>query len=228
MHELTLGYRETVTHEATARGRYIRPGGEKPRYGDVELRVEPLPRGAGFEFACALEPASGPSPAFLPHILQGVVETMEEGVIAGFPLVDLRVILTGGSEHNAHSSPLAFRIAASIALHDAVLAAGPVILMPVMRVEACVEAEAAGGLQREVGRRGGLILSADPMPGGATRLTMAIPLPALLGGSSGTPPVADWRTVVSVRFSHYERADPDLQAALLAEARKAADSSQES
>jgi elongation factor G len=225
MQNLTVGYRETVTGEASARGRFIRTSGDKPRHGDVEIRVQPLPRGSGFEFVNAMQPHDAVSPGFLPDILQGVVETLEEGVLAGFPVVDVRVTLTGGSQHVTHSTPLAFRMAASIALHDAVLAAGPVILMPVMRVEARITGESVADLQRDIRQQRGLILTVETDSGGAARVSVALPLPTLLRLTAGARPAVDWRSLESVRLSHYERVDDDLQAALVEEARKAAESS---
>jgi elongation factor G len=220
MAKLRVAYRETVTRTAEARGKHVREG-EKPRYGDVALRVEPLGRGAGFEFSNAMEPDRIPA-RFVPDVVQGIYETAEEGVFAGFPIVDMRVVLVDGSYHEYHSSPLAFRIAASIALRDAVLSAEPIVLSPVAKVELAVHRLRMNALERAILRHNGLVIGTDELELERFRVRAVIGLPLLFDSAGltgeveqGEPSLLDWHGGVRIQVSHYERAAPELQQRLV-------------
>ncbi len=223
---LSVAYRETVTRRAEARGKYVRQGPDKPRYGDVALRVEPLARGGGFEMVNAIEPGRVPA-SLIADIVQGVYETAEEGIIGGFPLVDLRVVLLDGTFHDIHSTPLAFRIAASIAMRDAVTMAGPVILAPIARVELPVPRSALQGLQREVHRMKGFVVSSEEYDHDRFRVKAVVGLADLMEARGGGraevangAPGFDWHESFRLQLSHYEQAPPELQKRLVEEFRR--------
>jgi len=229
---LSVSFRETITVSAEARGKYIRQMGGGGRYGDVLLKVDPLSRGTGFEFANALDPGRIPAP-FVADVAQGVIETIEEGVLAGFPLVDLRVTLRDGSYHHVHSTPLSFRIAASIALREAVMRASPIILTPVVKLEFNAAAGTQTSLLRDIHRMNGIVLYSGEKEPGRIRIEATLPLDALLearaledaaasGGNTASAPanpcVFDWRGNFRMQFSRYERAPAGLQERLIREA----------
>lgn len=222
MAKLRVTYRETVTQRAEARGKHMR-GGEKPRYGEVALRVEPAGRGAGFEFVNAMDPGRIPA-RFVPDVVQGIYETAEAGVFAGFPLVDMRVMLIDGSYHEFHSAPIAFRIAASIALRDAVLAAEPIVLSPVAKVELQVHRLRLQSLEREIQRHNGLVVATEAQDPDRYRVRAVIGLPLLFDGGAPAPDggpdelsLLDWQGGIRIQISHYERALPALQRQLVEE-----------
>ncbi|MEI7634756.1 MAG: hypothetical protein WCK47_10825 [bacterium] len=227
---LSVSFRETITVSAEARGKHIRQLAGGGRYGDTLLTVEPLARGTGVEFANALDPGRIPAP-FIADIAQGVIETIEEGVLAGFPLVDLRVTLRDGSYHHLHSTPLSFRVAASIALHDAVVKASPIILTPVVKLEFTAAMGTQASLLRDIHRMNGIVLYSAESEPGRIRIEATLPLDALLearaledaAGASASfapsaPCVFDWRGNFRMQFSHYERAPAALQERLIREA----------
>lgn len=236
---LSVAYRETITRPAEARGKFVRSGPDRPRYGDIAVRVEPMHRGGGFEVVNAMEPGRIPVDR-VPDAVQGIYETAEEGILAGFPLVDVRVVLTDGTFHAHHSSALSFRIASSIALRDAVLAAEPVVLAPVAKLEIPVPRAALHQLQREISRMKGLVVSSEEYDHDRFRVRVVVGLANLVAAEPGavngnttpppeggqTPPSGmatvfpfNWQERFSLMLSHYEQADPELQRRLVAEHR---------
>jgi elongation factor G len=229
MSELTMSYRETIQARAEARGKCIRETGERKMYGDVAVAVEPLPRGGGCEFVSIIEPGRIPA-RFIPDVMQGVYETIEAGVAAGFPIVDLRVTLTDGSFHDLYSTAQAFRVAGSIAVHDAVMAAQPLILMPIVRFEAVVPRPERAALQAAMRRMGGIVLKSESAEPNAWRMQGTVPLPALIqarapedGPAAGADPAAvefDWSRGFRVQFSHFERTTAEAQRLLVERAHR--------
>ena len=227
MPTLSAGFRETITTRAEARGKFIRTSGGRQRYGDVLLAVEPLPRGTGFEFANAVEADRIPA-RFVADVALGVIETVEEGALAGFPLVDMRVTLRDGSYHDMHSTSLAFRVAASLALRDAVLQAAPIILAPVMKLDFTLLKASQTSLLRDIHRMNGIVLRNESIDHTRSRIEATVPLHALLEAQAlpeadeTQPPAAvcsfDWRGHFRMQFSHYERASTELQQRLIQEA----------
>ncbi|GAI58530.1 unnamed protein product, partial [marine sediment metagenome] len=138
-----VAYKETIQKEAEAEGKYIKQSGGRGQYGHVFLRVEPQKRGEGFEFLDEIKGGIIPK-EFIPAVEKGVKEAMDKGVVAGYPLVDLTVNLYDGSFHEVDSSEIAFKIAGSIALQEAIRRAKPVLLEPTMRLEVVIPAEFFG------------------------------------------------------------------------------------
>ena len=132
-----VAYKETISGEAEAEGKYIRQSGGRGQYGHAKIRISPKERGQGFEFINSIRGGSIPQ-EFINPVEKGVKEAMEKGVVAGFQLVDMAVELYDGSYHDVDSSEAAFKIAGSMALQDAVKRAKPVILEPIMKVEVIV------------------------------------------------------------------------------------------
>ena len=138
-----VAYRETIRKPAEAEGRFVRQSGGHGQFGVVDLRIEPLEKGGGFEFVDATKGGSIPR-NFIPSVEDGVKEAMETGVLAGYPMVDVRVPLLDGKYHEVDSSELAFKIAASMGFREAVGKADPVLLEPVMEVEVVMPQEFMG------------------------------------------------------------------------------------
>src|SRR5207247_6055574 len=149
-----IPYKETVKGRAEGQGKYKKQTGGRGQYGDVWLRVEPLARGGGFEFEDDIFGGSVPR-NYIPSVEKGVRDCMKRGILAGYPVVDLKVTLYDGSYHDVDSSDMAFRIAASMGLQKGFMEARPCLLEPIMNVEVVAPAENAGGVIGDLnGRRG--------------------------------------------------------------------------
>lgn len=147
-----VAYRETITKEAEAQGRYIRQSGGRGQYGDVTIKLEPNEKGKGFEFINAIRGGIIPQ-EFIPAVKKGVQEAVDKGIVAGYPLVDLKVTLFDGSYHEVDSSEAAFKIAGSIALQSGAKKAGPILLEPIMRLEVTVPEEFFGDVTGDLNSR---------------------------------------------------------------------------
>jgi elongation factor G len=156
-----VAYRETITRPARAQGRFVRQTGGRGQYGDVVLEVEPLPRGSSFEFENKIVGGSIPK-EYIPAVEQGVRGALDSGVLAGYPMVDFKARLVDGSYHEVDSSEMAFKIAGSMALKEAVQKAGPVLMEPVMRVEVVCPEEFTGEIVGNLTARRGSIAGMEP------------------------------------------------------------------
>jgi len=142
-------YKETITKSAKVQGKYKRQSGGRGQYGDVWIEIEPLPRGGDFEFVNKI--VGGVIPRnYIPSVEKGIRNAMLEGIIAGYPLVDVRVTLYDGSYHEVDSSDIAFQIAGAMALRKAALEASPVLLEPIMNVEVVITDEFMGTISGEI------------------------------------------------------------------------------
>ncbi|MFH0803898.1 MAG: elongation factor G, partial [Candidatus Tagabacteria bacterium] len=153
-----VAYKETITEESEAEGKYIRQSGGRGQYGHVRIRLEPKERGAGFEFINSIRGGIIPQ-EFISPIEKGIKEAMERGVVAGFPLVDFSVELYDGSYHEVDSSEMAFKIAGSIALQEGVRRAKPILLEPIMKVEAVMPEKFLGDVVGDINSKRGHIVS---------------------------------------------------------------------
>jgi len=197
-----VAYRETVRKAAEYEYKHVRQTGGRGQYGHVVLRVEPLGRGKGFEFVDAIKGGVVPR-EYIPAVEKGVVEAMERGIIAGYPMVDLRVTLLDGSYHEVDSSELAFKIAASIAFQEAAKRADPVILEPIMLVEVVVPEEFAGAVFGDLNSRRGRIQGMDSR-GGAQVIRAHVPLAEMFGYATELRSMSQGRATYTMQFSHYE------------------------
>lgn len=212
-------YRETIKGTAKAQGRYVRQTGGRGQYGVCFIEVEPLPRGAGFEFVDKIFGAAIPN-QFIPSVEKGVRKAMEEGVLAGYPLVDLRVILYDGKHHPVDSSDIAFQIAGSLALKEAVQQAGLVLLEPIMNLEVRVPDDLTGDVIGDLNARRGRILGMEPQGDGTTVVKALVPQAEVLRYSSDLRSLTGGRGSFEMAFSHYEEVPPHVAEKVIAEARR--------
>jgi len=213
----TVAYRETITDKAKAEGRFVRQSGGKGQYGHCWLEVEPSERGAGFVFVNKVVGGSIPR-EYIPGIEQGVKEALQNGIIAGFPVVDVKVTVVDGSYHEVDSSVDAFKIAGSIAVKEAIRRAKPVILEPIMKVEVTTPEDFLGGILGDLNSRRGQIMGSDNR-GGNTQVVMGhVPLSEMFGYVNDLRSSTQGRASYSMEFDHYEPLPRTLQEELMAKA----------
>ncbi|MGO8950108.1 MAG: elongation factor G [Ktedonobacterales bacterium] len=196
-----VAYRETITRNAQAEGRFVRQSGGRGQYGDVWIRVEPLERGKGFEFVNGTVGGSVPREYIRPTE-EGVRETMEVGVVAGYPMVDIRATLYDGSYHEVDSSEMAFKTAGSMGFRNAVSKADPVLLEPIMLVEVTTSADFFGDVLGDINRRRGLIQGSEER-GGSQIIRAHVPLAEMFGYVNELRSMTSGRASYSMEFSHY-------------------------
>ncbi len=198
-----VAFRETIVRDATAEGRYIRQTGGRGQYGHVLLRIEPLPRGAGFEFVNQITGGVIPS-EFIPAVEKGVREAMDTGVLAGYPVVDVRVILFDGSYHEVDSSELAFKLAAGIAFKEACKQAGMLLLEPIMVLEVLIPKEYLGDVLGDLTARRAKIKGVQELAGNAVMIEAEVPLAEVFGYATSLRSLTQGRGSYTMRPSHYE------------------------
>jgi elongation factor G len=197
-----VAYLETITKEAVAEGKYIRQSGGRGQYGHVWLKVEPLERGKGFEFVNAIKGGIIPD-NFIPSVEKGVKEAMEKGVLAGYPIKDIRVTLFDGSYHEVDSSDIAFKIAGAIALQEAVKQGNPILLEPIMKVEVVIPPEFLGDVTGDLSSRRAKI--EEVFDRGMTKVIRAkVPLAEMFGYVTVLRSLTQGRGTSLMEFSHYE------------------------
>jgi elongation factor G len=197
-----IPYKETVKGRAEGQGKYKKQTGGRGQYGDTWLRVEPLARGGGFEFVDDIFGGAVPR-NFIPSVEKGVRDCMKKGILAGYPVVDLKVTLYDGSYHDVDSSDMAFQIAASMGLQKVFMDAHPILLEPVMNVEVTTPAEVAGDIIGDMNSRRGRIVGMEPS--GETAVVRAsAPMAEMLTYESSLRSMTGGRGGYSMEFSHYE------------------------
>ncbi len=216
-----VAYRETVRRAVRGvEGKYIRQTGGRGQYGHVVLDVEPAAAGTGLAFESRI--AGGVIPKeFIPAIEAGVREAMETGVLAGYPVVDLKVTLTDGSYHEVDSSDIAFKIAGSVALKEAVKRADPILLEPVMEVEVVTPDEYMGEVLQDLTGRRGRIESIDVAAGGGREIRALVPLAEMFGYATDLRSRTQGRASYVMRFHSYQEAPPAVTEEILARSRPA-------
>jgi elongation factor G len=196
-----VAYKETITAPAEAEGRFIRQTGGHGQYGVVELTVEPLARGEGFVFVDKTVGGSIPR-EFIPAVHSGVREALETGVLAGYPLIDLKVTVTDGAYHEVDSSEMAFKIAGSMGVRAAVQRAQPVILEPIMKVEVVTPDDFMGEVIGDLNARRGNIEGMEAR-NGAQVIRCTVPLATMFGYATDVRSKTQGRATYSMEFSHY-------------------------
>lgn len=204
-----VAYKETITGEAEAEGKYIRQSGGRGQYGHVRIRISPRERGQGFEFINSIKGGVIPQ-EFITPVEKGVKEAMEKGVIAGFPLVDMATELYDGSYHEVDSSEAAFKIAGSIALQDAVKRAKPVILEPVMKVEVIVPEKFLGDITGNLNSKRGQIENMGER-GGLRVVDAKVPLSEMFGYVTTLRSMTEGRGNSTMEFDHYAVAPKNIE-----------------
>ncbi len=197
-----VSYKETITKTIKVQGKFKRQSGGRGQYGDCWIEVEPLERSKGFEFIDKIFGGAIPR-NFIPSVEKGVVQACSEGAVAGYPIVDIRVRLVDGSYHEVDSSDMAFQIAGSMALRKAVMAAGPVLLEPVMDVEVVMPEESLGGITGDINSRRGRIMGME-VKGKNQALKAQVPLSEMFTYANDLRSITAGRGMYTMRYSHYE------------------------
>jgi elongation factor G len=197
-----VAYRETIRRASEAEGRFVRQTGGHGQFGVVELRIEPLAKGTGFEFEDGTKGGTIPR-NFIPSIEQGIKEAMETGVLAGYPMVDVKAIVLDGKYHEVDSSELAFKIAGSMAFKEAVEKASPVLLEPVMDVEVVTPQEFMGEVIGDLSSRRGKIQEMENRAG-AQVIAARVPLATMFGYATKVRSITQGRANYSMQFAVYE------------------------
>ncbi len=224
--EITVGtpkvpYRETITRTASAQGRHKKQTGGHGQFGDVWLRLEPLPRGTGFEFVDEVFGGAVPR-QYIPAVEKGVRETMTKGILAGYPVVDVRVALYDGSYHPVDSSEMAFKIAANLGFKKAMEEAGPVLLEPIMQVVITIPEQYMGDVLGDLNTRRARVQGMEQSHGRSV-VTAQVPLAEMLHYATTLRSITQGRGVYTMEFSHYEEV-PSHIAQQIIQAAKAAES----
>jgi elongation factor G len=197
-----VAYRETIKRASEAEGKFVRQSGGHGQYGVVELRIEPLPKGSGFEFEDGTKGGSIPR-NFIPSIEDGVVEAMENGVVAGYPMVDIKATVLDGKYHEVDSSELAFKIAGSMAFKECCEKADPILLEPVMDVEVVTPQEFMGEVIGDLSGRRGKILDMENRAG-AQVIEARVPLATMFGYATRLRSMTQGRATYTMQFGAYE------------------------
>jgi len=197
-----VAYRETITRQTKIEGRFVRQSGGRGQYGHVWLELEPNEPGKGIDFEERIVGGSVPREYFS-AVEKGVREAAENGVLAGYPLVDVKIALIDGSYHEVDSSEMAFKIAGSMALKDGAQKAGPILLEPVMRVETIVPEDHVGDVVGDFSSRRGAIEGMDPRPGNVQAITAIVPLSEMFGYATDLRSVTSGRGNFSMQFERY-------------------------
>jgi elongation factor G len=213
-------YRETILGKADAQGRHKKQTGGHGQYGDCRIKMEPLPRGKGFEFANEIFGGSIPR-NFIPAVEKGIVESAARGYLAGYPVVDFRAILYDGSYHDVDSSELAFKIAGSLAFKKSMEQAKPVLLEPIMNVEIIAPEQYAGDLMGDLNSRRGRIQGMDSRDGNQI-IKAQVPMAEMLTYAPVLTSATQGRGSYSMEFSHYDIVPAQISQKIV-EAAKAAD-----
>jgi elongation factor G len=197
-----VAYKETVRKAVEQQGRFVRQTGGRGQYGDVWIKLEPQKAGAGFEFVDATKGGSIPR-EYIPAVEKGVKEATENGVLAGYPMVDVKVTLFDGSYHDVDSSEIAFKIAGSMAFKEAARKAHPVLLEPIMSVEVVVPEDFMGDVIGDINSRRGKVLGMDTRPA-AQAIDARVPLAQMFGYATDLRSMTQGRATYTMQFSHYE------------------------
>ena len=197
-----VAYKETIRKGVEQQGRFIRQTGGRGQYGDVWIKLEPQTPGTGFEIVDAIKGGSIPR-EYIPAVEKGVREATENGALAGYPIVDVKVTLFDGSYHDVDSSEIAFKIAGSMAFKEAARKASPVLLEPIMSVEVVVPEEFMGDVIGDISARRGKVLGMDTRPA-AQAIDARVPLAEMFGYATDLRSMTQGRATYTMQFSHYE------------------------
>jgi elongation factor G len=210
-----VAYRETIRKSVTdVEGKFVRQSGGKGQYGHVVFTVEPNEAGKGFEFVDAIKGGVVPR-EYIPAVQKGVEETLPNGVLAGYPVVDVKVTLTFGSYHEVDSSENAFKMAASIGFKEGCRKASPVILEPMMAVEVETPEDYAGNVMGDLSSRRGMVQGMDDMVGGGKIIKAEVPLSEMFGYSTTLRSMSQGRATYTMEFKHYAEAPKNVADAII-------------
>ena len=213
-----VAYRETITTSVKQEGKYIKQTGGRGQYGHVWIEVEPLPRGKGFEFVDQITGGKIPR-EFIPSVEKGIRDAMNKGVVAGYPVVDVRVKLFDGSYHEVDSSDMAFQIAGSMAFKEAMKKAKPVLLEPIMKVEVVTPEEYMGDVIGDINSRRGHIVSIEDRSNSKV-ITAMVPLAEMLQYATSLRSITQGRGYYSMQFDHYDVVPDNIAKKIIEERKK--------
>lgn len=214
-----IPYRETIRAKAEAQGRYKKQSGGKGQFGDCWIRIEPLERGAGYEFVDNVVGGAIPR-NYIPAVDKGIQESMHKGLYAGFHAVDVRVSVFDGSYHAVDSSEMAFKIAGSFAIKKAFLEARPVILEPMMKVSISIPEEFLGTIIGDLNARRGKVQGMDTQPGGKQVIGATVPMSEMLTYANQLQSLTAGRGTYHMEFSHYDELPAHMAQKLVDERKK--------
>ena len=214
-----IPYRETIRGTADVQGRHKKQTGGHGQFGDCWIRMEPLPRGARFEFKNSVFGGSIPK-NYIPAVEKGILETAEKGFLAGYPMVDFRVELYDGSYHDVDSSELSFKLAARTAFRNAMQTARPALLEPVMNIEVTAPVEFAGDLMGDLNSRRGRI-SGMETAGGTQQIRAQVPMSEMLNYQNDLTSMTQGRASFTMEFDHYDFVPPPQMEKIIAAAHAA-------
>jgi elongation factor G len=210
-----VAYRETIRKPVQdIEGKFVRQSGGKGQYGHVVLKLEPQEPGKGFEFVDAIKGGVVPR-EFIPAVKKGVEDSLPAGVLAGYPVVDVKVTLTFGSYHEVDSNENAFKMAASLGFKDGCRKASPVILEPMMAVEVETPEDYAGSVMGDLSSRRGMVQGMDDMPGGGKIIKAEVPLSEMFGYSTTLRSMSQGRATYTMEFKHYSEAPKNVADAII-------------
>ncbi len=199
-----VAYRETIRKAVEAEGKFVRQSGGRGQYGHVRIRLEPMEKGAGFEFVNAIVGGVVPK-EYINSVGKGIQESMVNGVIAGYPMVDCKATLYDGSYHEVDSSEMAFKIAGSMAFKNAASIASPVLLEPIMKVEVVTPEDYMGDVMGDLSRRRGILQGMDDSPSGKI-INANVPLSEMFGYATDLRSQSQGRATYTMEFDHYAEA----------------------
>jgi elongation factor G len=210
-----VAYKEAITKTIEKQGKFVRQSGGKGQYGDVWIRLEPQEPGTGFVFEWKIVGGAVPK-EYAKAVQQGIEESSNSGVLAGFPVLDFKATAFDGSYHDVDSSEMAFKIAASMGFKEANRAAGPVLLEPIMKVEVTTPKDYLGAINGDLNRRRGLIQGTEEAPGGAQIITAHVPLSEMFGYATDMRSATQGRATYTMEFAHYEKAPKNVTDEIIA------------
>ncbi len=211
-----VAYRETIRKTVEeAEGKFVRQSGGKGQYGHVVLKVEPQEAGKGFEFVDAIKGGVVPR-EYIPAVEKGVIEALGQGVLAGYPVVDVKVTLHFGSYHDVDSNEMAFKMAAIFGFKEGCKKANPVILEPMMAVEVETPEDYAGNVMGDLSSRRGMVQGMDDMVGGGKAIKAEVPLSEMFGYSTTLRSMSQGRATYTMEFKHYAEAPKNVADAIVA------------
>jgi elongation factor G len=208
-----VAYRETFKKALESEGKFIKQSGGRGQYGHVWLKLEPQPAGKGYEFIDGIKGGRVPR-EYIPAVRKGVEEALQEGVLAGYPVVDVKVTLFDGSYHEVDSNENAFKMASIFAFKDGMRAGTPTLLEPIMAVEVETPEEKMGDVMGDLSSRRGVIQGMDDLPGGKA-IKAEVPLGEMFGYSTTLRSLTQGRATYTMEFKHYAEAPKSVADAII-------------
>ncbi len=209
-----VAYREAIRKPVEVEGKFVKQSGGRGQYGHVWLKMEPNETGKGFEFVDAIKGGTVPR-EFIPAVKKGLEDTLPNGVLAGFPVVDVKVTLFDGSYHDVDSNENAFKMAASMGFKDGMRKASPVLLEPMMSVEVETPEDYTGTVMGDLSSRRGMVQGMEDLPGGSKAVKAEVPLAEMFGYSTALRSATQGRATYTMEFKHYSEAPRNVAEAVM-------------